>query len=148
MLPGMPYSRSTIKLKVNDCMLANIRNGMVWGLMMAMLYILFVLGMYVLRGSASFNAQHVSLGEVILSYLICGLGGGAIVGTLAPLTRTRFGVTVVGIVVGLFVGISFGIVDQGMPMQWSHKTWVTFMLTGVLLGGLGANSLWSVLRSR
>jgi hypothetical protein len=128
-----------LRLQQGCFTLANLRRGILWGSAFAALYILFVVVLYVLRGGAPFSEQHTTFGAVILSYLVCGLGGGAIVGLLIPLTRSRAGLTLVGAITGTFVFLCIGFIDAGM--RWPTHTWVPCVFGGVLLGGIVAHGL-------
>lgn len=57
---------------------------------------LFVLGLFLVRGSDAFRENHTSLLAVIITYYIGLSLGGAIVGLLLPFTGTRVGKAAVG----------------------------------------------------
>jgi hypothetical protein len=109
------------------------------------LYILYVTGLYLLNGDSQFKKLHITFIEVVSSYLVGGIIGGAVVGLLLPLTRRRSGAILVGIVAGICVCMCFGFIDKGWPTQWPPETWFAWLTTGILLGGFGGNILWGTL---
>ena len=59
---------------------ARIRNGVIFGLIMATLFSAYVAILFLFRGNAPFRANDVTLLGVIGAYYASGLLGGAVVG--------------------------------------------------------------------
>src|SRR4051812_38050107 len=108
-------------------MLSNIKTGIACGCTMASMYALYAIGLYLFRGPTPFEAIGAGFGAVIAAYFGAGIMGGAVVGALFPLTRSRIGATVVGVIAGFFVYLSLAIADSGLPSRWSHDDWVRYI---------------------
>lgn len=95
--------------------LNNLAWGLAWALAFALALSLFVAVQALLRGSMYFEAEGVSLAQVVAMYFTAALAAGCVAGLLRPLARTRAGATIVGAAVGPFVygAISFAMGDRG-----------------------------------
>lgn len=126
----------------------NLRWGVIAGLFFACFYSLFVTGLYLLRGSAPFEANETTYGQVVLSYFGTGIVAGALVGLLRPLLRWRLGAVVVGVVAAFAVFVGISLVDQGGFSQWDAGTWRMCAVLAVLLGAPCALIRWHRSRAR
>jgi hypothetical protein len=98
--------------------------------------------MYMLRGSAPFDQQGVSIGMVAVTYLAIGLAAGALVGLLRPITRQRLGAYAVGLVAGVPVATGLVIVVRGLPGSWDFFDPFILMIFSVVAGHLIGSELW------
>jgi hypothetical protein len=111
----------------------NLIWGVRWGLAFAAVFILWALLLLVSRGTAAFEANDATPLAVVGSYLFGGIGAGAVVGLLRPLTRRKAGSTVVGIVAMFPVFLGIRVADKGFS-PWTERD--TFIVTAMsLLGG-------------
>jgi hypothetical protein len=87
-------------------------------------------------GPMPFTAQHSVLAIPLLAaFAICG----AIVGLLAPIRRTPFGATVVGLIAASGFLATVFVALEGSPMGWPRTVWwslgVGTVFLGLVLGG-------------
>jgi len=112
--------------------LRNLGFGVACGLGMALLFSLLVGALALLRGSDWNPTYEVSTLDVIRGYFLAGLLGGAVFGLLRPLTQSRLGAALVGVIVGPIVyGAVAGVVDA--QPEWGAATTI---IPGVLVGGI------------
>lgn len=125
----------------------NLRWGVIAGLFFACFYSLYVIGLYLIRGSTPFVANDTTFGQVVASYFGTGIVAGAVVGLLRPLLRWRIGAVFVGIVAAFAVFVGIALLDQGSFSQWDQDTWVSCVSLAVLFGTFGALIRWHRSRS-
>jgi hypothetical protein len=103
---------------------------------MATVTSLVAVAIYAIRGPDTFARLGVTLTSTVSLYLIAGVIGGALVGTLLPMTVWRWGAAVVGILaaVPLYVGVA---VLLGQSDVFSG------LVAAVLVGGVVGYGLWS-----
>ena len=121
---------------------ANLRWGIGWGLGFATIYSLFVSAMYLLQGPAYVARYGVTLVSIIAAYLFAGLCGGALLGLLRPITRSRVGAALVGIVACGPASLGFLVAMRGGPRHWDVDMVMSSVLTAVLLGGICGYRFW------
>ena len=80
---------------------ADVRWGVTRGWVGAGLLSLWVLALAAAKGSARFDEHGMSVWGILLAYLAAGTLGGALLGLLRPLGRTRPGGALVGALVGV-----------------------------------------------
>jgi hypothetical protein len=115
------------------------RSGALFGLGMAAIYVAYVVGLYILRGSEPFDKVHTSLSVVVLSYVILGPIAGAFVGLLQPLSATRIGSMFVAFVGASVVYFGITIAMSGSPLSWSGWDWASVPILGVIFGVILGN---------
>ena len=97
---------------------------------------LFVLGLFLVRGSDPFRENHTSLLAVIITYYIGLSLGGAIVGLLLPFTGTRVGKAAVGsLCAACFYG-SIVVSTDGFAIDVADIIFIagTSLIVGSILG--------------
>lgn len=110
---------------------ADVRWGLTLGWLGAGLLSLWVLGLALLSGSTLFEKYGMSVWGILLAYLAAGTLGGALLGVLRPLTRTRPG----GALVGALVGICFyGAVAVAADGWAAFDPWFA-LVAGIPVGG-------------
>ena len=116
--------------------LSNIFRGARWGLAFATVYCAYVTLIFIIGGPGVLDRYGVSLGEVVLVYVVGGILSGASVGLLLPLTRWKAGSALVGVVAMLpvFVGIAYTVAG---PPPWEFPQKFATVLSSVVVGGLG-----------
>lgn len=125
-------------------MIRNIYWGIRWGLAFAAVYCLYALGLFVARGSSHFERQDVTLPLLLAAYIFGGLLGGAIVGLLRPLTRSRLGSVFVGLSTAIPVAVGFRMADAGVT-AWDSGDLRTVLIFSLVLGpicGLSAHAIF------
>lgn len=90
-------------------------------------------------GEAPFAEHGLTYTRVAAGYLLGGLAGGAVVGALLPVARSRGGTAAVGALAGLAVGAAMSVVASGMP-PWRDPRGGDIALVTVALGA--AIGLW------
>lgn len=118
--------------------LERVRIGVAWGVGLALVFCIYVIGLYILRGSEPFERVGSSLGKTLLAYLAGGVAGGAIVGVLFPFTRHWFGRSVVGILAAFAASLGIGMAMFGPPTGWMASHWFATSISAVFFGVLGA----------
>jgi hypothetical protein len=94
----------------------NIRWGLGWGLAFAAFYCVIALVLNALSDGEAFPEKRVTLPQVLVLYVTCGVLAGLVVGALRPLTKTKMGATVVGTIVAFPVSMGFGLLHFGGTM--------------------------------
>jgi hypothetical protein len=110
--------------------LNNIILGILWGLALALFYSLFVIIVYLFEGTRRFDANQTSILTVIASYFLGGLGGGAVVGALLPLTRWLLGSAIVGVVavIPITTLIQMADINAGLKQGFNVRSVLEFSL--------------------
>lgn len=117
-----------------------IAGGARLGMICAGAFSLWVIGIYVLGGSAPFAHYHMTLLSTIAVYEIGGAASGAIVALMRPLLRWWLGATAVGIVAATPFGVGFRIAMDGWsPM--SSDDWFVYVTFTVIVGLIGGYCL-------
>lgn len=119
----------------------DVRWGIAHGFGFAVLYSIFAVILYLLRRGA-FDRHGTSLGAVLSLYFAAGVVGGALVGALRPLTRSRLGSMVVGVVAMTPVFLGVGILLFGPFSGWGEDNWVPMLLGAVILGPMLGSQQW------
>ena len=132
-LERFPSSRTVI---------ANIRWGITWGLVLAAFFSVIVGGQFVFMGPSVVSSRGMSLGTAITAYFVGCVGGGVIIGLLRPLTRRRAGALVVGVAASVPLSIASLAALQGSPQHWEEGALPFFVIVGMLLGGAWAYQWW------
>jgi hypothetical protein len=84
------------------------------------------------------SGRELTLGQVVITYLVAGIIVGLVVGVLRPLTKTREGVWLVSAIAGGLTFPSFGVPVFGPPQTWDGTLWILAILAGVVFGiGMG-----------
>lgn len=126
----MALNRSSLK--------RDLRWGTTGGLSIAVVYCVWVLIIYMLRGSDPFEQAGVSLPMVLITYLGVGLVSGMVVGLLRPLTRWTVGAYAVGLAAGVPFGLGLVVCIQGSPDRWDWATWmglpILILISGLVIG--------------
>lgn len=120
----------------------NIIWGMGMGLAMAALLSLFVIVLFVARPHRLEEEYGLTLGTLILTYCIGGLGGGFIVGSMRPLSRWRVGAIATRIVSATFVYGAIGVAISGPIAKWREEEWIVATVLGLVGGSVIGNRMW------
>jgi hypothetical protein len=125
--------------------------GLRRGLLFAGLLILFLLGQALLRYREIFSDGSIAPGRAVLlavgACLAGGVVGGAILGLLRPLLRSRGGATLVGILIGAMLGLSIRLTIDGVG-PWTTGDVIQLAVFSVSLGGSCGFILSTALRRR
>lgn len=114
---------------------SNIFWCVVYGLGGGAVFTVWVTILFALRGTEPFDKQGVTFASVVLFYLLGGATGGLIAGALWPLTRSRAGAYLVGILVAFVVAAGLMFLLAGSPLRWDMAAILT-ILTMTLIYGL------------
>ena len=120
----------------------NILWGVKIGAGFGLLYCVAALVIFALQGTEPFEHNDVELPSVLVLYLSSGIVAGAIVGALRPLTRTKAGAMLVGVVAVTPLAFGIGTMLYGLPNSWSSDIWITVAIFILIFGPAGANTLW------
>jgi hypothetical protein len=112
----------------------NIRWGVRGGLLAATGYSVWASAVYLVRGPGAFDQHGTSLPEIIVLYFVGGLIAGAVVGALRPLTESREGMVVVGVVAALPILFALFFYLFGSPEAWSAKHWFLWVILSLVCG--------------
>jgi hypothetical protein len=103
------------------------------GAIFGSLFALVALVVFVLGGQRAFDVQHTSLGSVLLTYLLGGVGAGLITGLLRPLTAWKIGAALVGFLAAIPVGVLLRSATGGSG-PWSGSEATTLVIFCAVLG--------------
>jgi hypothetical protein len=121
----------------------NVGAGVLFGVVMAVIYSVLAMLIFLFTGGRAFEAQGTTLDKVLLAYFAGGIFGGALGGLCWPLATWRWGSTLLGVIAGLPVGIGILMSLEGFVTGWSFDEWFAAIFTGVILGAWGGYSLWT-----
>lgn len=119
---------------------ARVRQGIVFGLLIACVYAAYAVGLYAFRGARPFERIGTSLPAVVATYLAGGVVAGGVVGALLPLARYLVGMVIVA-VIGTF-GVMIGITLTSTGFR-DWRDWQDTASVSILLGTLIALILWA-----
>ena len=112
--------------------LERARNGAVLGAIIATAFLLYVAGLYLLRGDGPFERLGTTVWATIGMYYILGLVAGPILGIVWPLRSSRAGSGLVVGLGGLIVYVVGLMTQEGSPLNWSLADWGGPLTLGVL----------------
>ena len=111
--------------------------GLALALFVAAGFCAYVVLLFLLRGSAPFEALGTTLSKTLLVYLAGAIVSGVVLGVFLPLGRTRVGAMVLAslAIFPLYKGVSFA-GDGFDPWTWSDtlEAAIPSLLGGVILG--------------
>ena len=115
----------------------NIVRRLLWGARHGALFGVVFCGLalvaFLIGGHATFEAQHTSLGRVLVLYLVGGVASGIIIGALRPLTARPIGAGAVGFLCGLLFGVLLRIARDGLN-DWGGRDAFLVLSIAVALG--------------
>lgn len=112
------------------------------GIFAAMLYGVFAVVVWLFH-RAQLRAEGLSIFTILLSYLLAGISGGALLGFLFPLTTDRSGSVIVGVLAFSPAALCVGVTLGGLPWTWTGANWFAFFMTASLLGGWAGYYFWT-----
>lgn len=127
-----PDSRMRIRGRVAPHWLANLLWGVRWGAIMAFGYSLIAIAISILSLSTKLLHGQVTIFQVVLTYWIGGIVGGAIVGLLRPLTRTKPGTALVGFVAAVPLTASILGLTHKPTTSWTRELVIILALSLIL----------------
>jgi len=116
------------------------------GLAVAALYTAIAVIVSLLSAGASIESRGLSLGSVIVVYVVGGVLGGVMFAVFAPLGATRFGSAVVGTLIMLPVSVG-AVLFHPQASLGDSDTWAAIVTCAVIMGGGVAYSIWEPERS-
>jgi len=122
---------------------AQVRTGLGWGLAFATCYSGYVLLLWIARGRVVFDRVGMNVWEVILAYYGSGLVGGAIVGALLPLGRSRPGAALLGFLVAFPVLYTLGMFLEPAA-AWGSELLLAAALSASFVGPLCGLAVWHI----
>lgn len=125
----------------------NARWGIVGGLVVAAIYSVWIIILMFVQGSVTLTVrgqEQVNGVVVIASYLVGGVGGGAVVGILRPLLARKAGAAIVGVIAAIPMILAVRVVLRGFQ-PWDSEDAVVLGISCVILGVFGGLILWGVL---
>jgi hypothetical protein len=118
--------------------------GIGWGLGGACFFSLYVMAAYALWGTPYLDQDGLTLtlSGVLVTYFSVGLGGGAVIGLLRPLLRSRAGAFFVGTSAAIPLALAIGVLKHGqMPgIHWRAGVGLVIIAAGT--GGIVAALVW------
>lgn len=115
-----------------------------WGSAMGVAYCLIAFFLRVVGGLRGIDELGISLGKLLVLYLISGSLAGLLVGLMRKRTNTKLGSAFVGFLVAVPVGglITFSTLPRSQPLWMTITTWLIF--AGTFGPGAGV-ALWNQL---
>ncbi|MDP9352907.1 MAG: hypothetical protein M3P51_15405 [Chloroflexota bacterium] len=124
-------------------LLRNTAWGIAWGILFALAYSVLAIILFLTSTSRSHDPNGPVLLEVIAAYLFGGIVGGATVGLLRPVVRSRPGAAFVGLLVAIPVVLGIGVALYGFS-GWNRHEVIGLTITAILLGPAGGVILWNI----
>ena len=103
---------------------------------MAAAYSLFAIVVALAQGSIAFSQYGRDLAQILTSYLVAGLVGGAIVGLLRPFNSTVIGSAITGFIASFSVFLAMNTLLAGNPSRWPEGEWWTVLVISIIAGPL------------
>jgi hypothetical protein len=119
----------------------NVVEGLIMGVVAAVLLSAFVVVLYFVRGSGPFYRINSSLPQAIIMYFLAGLLAGGAGGLLSPLSKTRLGAILVGIIAAALP--SYLITRAISRPEWAHVVPLASCISAIALGGIYGWGFWS-----
>jgi hypothetical protein len=138
----MPTSESSFRY--------NVGRGVRTGMTVAIGFSLIALGLYAVGGESAFEANHMTLLGVIVTYAVGGLCIGAIGGALTPFMRSTVGFALGTAILGALAYVAFQVEESG-PYFWRHFEWplsIIFAGIGIATGFAARSRIRSRARAR
>ena len=110
------------------------KTGITVGVVVAAMYVTYVLVAYVVTGGRIVESRGVGLVGVLAVYLAGGVVGGLLYGVAAPLARWRLGAFAVGFLVSIPVFFGAAIILPE-PKLDNPLTWGVLTVSALLIGG-------------
>lgn len=120
-----------------------VRTGIILGAIMATLYSLWVLIVYVFHGAAAFTALDITFGGLVLTYYVTGIAAGALIGLLSPLARSKAGAMLVGWLGAFLVTVGISLNMFGFFTKWVPANWVICAVVALFPAVAGVNVFWT-----
>lgn len=120
--------------------------GSRWGFLGAVFYSLLACALFALHGGDRHREEGLTLPVIIAGYLVGGTVAGCIVGFLRPLTKSRIGAAVVGVIALFPMCWGFGILAHGPLSSWGAAEYFGWTVTPILIGAFGGwefHQLWA-----
>lgn len=110
--------------------------GAKWGLIFGSVFTAWAIVLWLVGGSAPFEAAGSSFESVVALYLLGGASAGSAVGLLLPITRRPVGSGVVGAIAAIPVAAFLNIMNVGFEWSVSDVLFVFFfsLVTGIPAG--------------
>lgn len=77
----------------------NLVWGTIWGIMVALAFVLFAWVRYIFQGESPFQAHHTTFRRMVMTYLFCGMISGISAGLLRPAARFYIGAIIMGVLI-------------------------------------------------
>lgn len=122
----------------------DLRWGTKWGLLAGVVYSGLGALVYTVKGNDPSDPVGVSLGVLVTTYILGGITGGGLLGLLRPLTVTRRGSSLVGVVASIPVCMGFLLLISGPVFGWGGAEIFSLVFTAVALGGYGGYTFWDL----
>ena len=119
----------------------NVRLGLSVGAIMATLYALYALAIFLLSGGDAFLKYDTSFPVVVATYYAAGIVGGGFIGSLLPLARNLPGRVLLGVLGGSVVFFCLSTAMSGPFWKWSESEWKDVAILGIGMGGV-AGAVW------
>ena len=100
-------------------MLAQIRKGMLVGLLTAALFCIWISIVRLTSGEHAFSRLGITYAETMVTYVLMGMTSGAIIGALLRFTDSRVGAYLVGFLGGTPIILGIMLQQAGLPRQWT-----------------------------
>lgn len=130
MTPGTAIVRQSMKV------LTNVTWGIFWGLCGAAVYCGYALILYVLRGSAPFEANGTTFWAVVGSYISGAIIVGILLGFLRPALRSFAGSAIAGFLCAIAVFVCIRIAADGLH-AWSVDDLKVITILSLAFGPVG-----------
>jgi hypothetical protein len=115
----------------------DMKLGIVTGLSFALICAVFATLRFLLGGPAAFAKTELSYGQVMLLYLLGGIGAGILIGVLRPLRRTSWGSFMIGFCAVLPLAAMAALLVFARR-DWYPLAVISIVMSALLAGGLGA----------
>ena len=113
---------------------ADVRWGIGWGVAFSALYGVLVVAQYFASQGQVLERKGLHLLVVLAAYAASGVLGGAVLGILRPLGRSKGGSMLLGFIVMLPVGVMLQTAIRGLPPAWSGVDVASVILMASTMG--------------
>ena len=118
-------------------MKANVATGVIAGLLMAAIYSVAAVVIYLATGGEAFSESGISLSATLAAYWVGAGGSGVVLGISLPFLQTRRRAMVIGPFIAAPAFAAIAVSVDGYPWHWDGAAIFAFVMASIIFGVYG-----------